>query len=151
MPQTWRLICLINSVDKNQILVFQPTNANDHSSLETKPLSGFFFSVREDFELTVVWCVLNPLLRPWVLRGEGKTLRSNSLISNTIIYYPDKSNQNNIFLRTKNSDDWKWSLLNFKKQLSNFGGTPIWYNSHMPWQQAYLLWIITGLRQIFSS
>ena len=30
-----------------------------------------------------------------------------------------------------NSDDQKWSLLNFKKQLSNFGGTPIWYNSHM--------------------
>ena len=22
-----------------------------------------------------------------------------------------------------------WSLLNFKKQLSNFGETPIWYNS----------------------
>lgn len=30
-----------------------------------------------------------------------------------------------------NSDDRKWSLLNFKKQLSNFGGTPIWYNSYM--------------------
>ena len=50
-----------------------------------------------------------------------------------------------------NSDDRKWSLLNFKQKLSNFGGTPIRSNSHTHRQQAYLLRIITGLCQVFSS
>ena len=39
----------------------------------------------------------------YVEKGKPWDLILISLISNTIIYYPDKSNQNNIFLRTKNS------------------------------------------------
>lgn len=45
-------------------------------SLETKPLSRFFFSIREDFELTAVWHVLNPLKATSFM---WKTLRSNGV------------------------------------------------------------------------